>query len=68
MHILRRHKEAQARERALARDLWTEKGYVFTSPVGEPLNPNTDYHKWRELLRSATAVSTTPATPWPPSC
>lgn len=53
MALLRRHKEAQARERALARDLWTEKGYVFTSPVGEPLNPNTDYHKWKELLKAA---------------
>ncbi|MFE2880888.1 tyrosine-type recombinase/integrase [Streptomyces roseus] len=53
MELLRRHKEAQARERALARDLWTEKGYVFTSPAGEPLNPNTDYHKWKELLKAA---------------
>ncbi|MEU6941990.1 site-specific integrase, partial [Streptomyces rubiginosohelvolus] len=33
-------------------DLWTEKGYVFTSPTGEPLNPNTDYHKWKELLKA----------------
>lgn len=53
MNLLRRHKEQQARERALARDLWTEKGYVFTSPIGEPLNPNTDFHKWKELLKAA---------------
>lgn len=53
MELLRRHKDTQGRERALARDLWTEKGYVFTSPVGEPLNPNTDYHKWKELLKAA---------------
>ncbi|MEU2066955.1 tyrosine-type recombinase/integrase [Streptomyces anulatus] len=53
MNLLRRHKEEQARERALARDLWTEKGYVFTSPIGEPLNPNTDFHKWKDLLKAA---------------
>ncbi|WP_327375058.1 site-specific integrase [Streptomyces sp. NBC_01216] len=53
LQLLRQHKEDQARERARARDLWTEKGYVFTSPTGEPLNPNTDYHKWKELLKAA---------------
>ncbi|MEV7674172.1 tyrosine-type recombinase/integrase [Streptomyces sp. NPDC088752] len=53
LQLLRRHKEDQARERTMARDLWTEKGYVFTSPTGEPLNPNTDYHKWKELLKAA---------------
>ncbi|AKN71599.1 integrase [Streptomyces sp. PBH53] len=53
LQLLRQHREEQARERARARDLWTEKGYVFTSPTGEPLNPNTDYHKWKELLKAA---------------
>ncbi|MFG3525172.1 tyrosine-type recombinase/integrase [Streptomyces sp. NPDC047917] len=53
LQLLRRHKEDQARERTVARDLWAEKGYVFTSPTGEPLNPNTDYHKWKELLKAA---------------
>ncbi|AQY20326.1 hypothetical protein T261_02319 [Streptomyces lydicus] len=51
--LLRRHKESQDRERTLARDLWVEKGYVFTSPTGEPLNPNTDHHKWKDLLKAA---------------
>lgn len=53
LKLLRLHKEQQARERALARDLWVEKGYVFTSPTGEPLNPNTDFHKWKALLKAA---------------
>ncbi|MCX4395223.1 tyrosine-type recombinase/integrase [Streptomyces sp. NBC_01767] len=53
MALLRRHKEEQGRERALARDLWAEKSYVFTSPVGEPLNPNTDFHRWKDLLKAA---------------
>ncbi|MER7670670.1 site-specific integrase [Kitasatospora sp. NPDC096128] len=51
--ILRQHKEEQDRERALARELWTDKGYVFTSETGEPLNPSTDYHHWKRLLREA---------------
>ncbi|MFG3295658.1 tyrosine-type recombinase/integrase [Streptomyces sp. NPDC048179] len=51
--LLRRHKEEQDRERTLARDLWVEKGYVFTSPTGEPLNPNTDFHRWKDLLKAA---------------
>ncbi|WTX05676.1 site-specific integrase [Streptomyces canus] len=51
--LLRQHQEQQARERMIARDLWVEKGYVFTSPTGEPLNPNTDYHRWKDLLRAA---------------
>jgi integrase len=53
MELLAQHRDAQERERRLARDLWVEKGYVFTSPTGEPLNPNTDHHKWKELLEAA---------------
>jgi integrase len=53
LKLLRQHKEEQERERVLARDLWVEKGYVFTSPIGEPLNPNTDYHRWKDLLKVA---------------
>nr|WP_237551075.1 site-specific integrase [Streptomyces sp. SID5614] len=53
LKLLKRHKEEQERERALARDLWVEKGYVFTSPTGEPLNPNTDFHRWKDLLKAA---------------
>lgn len=51
--LLRQHQELQTEERAAARQLWEEKGYVFTSPTGEPLNPNTDYHRWKELLQDA---------------
>jgi integrase len=53
MKLLAKHQEEQDRERRLARDLWVEKDYVFTSPTGEPLNPNTDHHKWKELLGAA---------------
>jgi integrase len=53
MKLLAQHRDEQERERRLARDLWVEKGYVFTSPTGEPLNPNTDHHKWKELLKAS---------------
>jgi integrase len=26
---------------------------VFSKPDGRPLNPNTDYHEWKELLKEA---------------
>ncbi|UWE13369.1 tyrosine-type recombinase/integrase [Actinacidiphila bryophytorum] len=53
MKLLIKHRDEQDRERSIAHDLWVEKGYVFTSPTGEPLNPNTDHHKWKELLEAA---------------
>ncbi|MCC9311811.1 site-specific integrase, partial [Kitasatospora sp. RB6PN24] len=53
MNLLLQHKATQERERLRARDLWVDKGYVFTSEVGEPLNPNTDYHRWKDLLKAA---------------
>ncbi|MEV7159613.1 hypothetical protein AB0N77_34225 [Streptomyces misionensis] len=24
-----------------------EKGYVFTSPTGKVISPNTDHHQWK---------------------
>ncbi|MCM2420227.1 hypothetical protein [Streptomyces sp. RKAG293] len=52
MKLLAQHRDQQELERRIARDLWVEKGYVFTSPTGEPLHPTTDHHKWRELLEA----------------
>jgi integrase len=42
--LLMHHREEQDRERAMAGQLWRDSGYVFATPVGEPINPNTDYH------------------------
>ena len=44
---------AQAEEREVAADMWTETGFGFTSPTGGPLNPNTDYHMWKRFLEDA---------------
>ncbi|MDT3395805.1 site-specific integrase [Streptomyces sp. B1866] len=53
LKLLAEHRAEQERERRIAGDLWVEKGYVFTSPTGEPLNPNTDHHRWKDLLKAA---------------
>jgi integrase len=51
--LLMHHREEQDRERAMAGQLWRDSGYVFATPVGEPINPNTDYHHWKRLLADA---------------
>jgi integrase len=51
--LLKVHQEKQAAEREAARQLWHDEGWVFTKPDGYPLNPNTDYHEWKGLLKSA---------------
>jgi integrase len=51
--LLRAHREEQDRERELAGQLWREGEWVFTTPIGEPINPSTDYHAWKALLARA---------------
>ncbi|MEU0068943.1 site-specific integrase [Streptomyces sp. NPDC006332] len=51
--ILRQHQVAQELERIAADADWEGKGYVFASPVGGALSPNTDFHTWKRLLRDA---------------
>lgn len=51
--LFRKHKRIQEEERIKARQLWYDEGWVFTKLDGRPLNPNTDYHEWKELLADA---------------
>ena len=51
--LLRAHRAAQEEERAEARNLWHDEGWVFATPAGEALNPNTDYYEWKRLLKEA---------------
>jgi len=53
VELLREHKRQQDAERANARQLWEDCGWVFASETGRPLNPNTDYHRWKALLSAA---------------
>jgi integrase len=51
--LLRAHRAEQQQERASARQIWHGEGWVFATPDGQPLNPNTDYHEWKRLLKEA---------------
>lgn len=51
--LLRMHREEQDGEREAAGQLWQEGGWVFADLFGRPLNPSTDYHEWKKLLRAA---------------
>ncbi|MEV8509316.1 tyrosine-type recombinase/integrase [Actinoplanes sp. NPDC051475] len=53
VELLKLHKAEQGAERKTAARMWEEGGWVFTTPVGRPLNPNTDYHDWKQILRDA---------------
>jgi integrase len=53
VQLLREHQAQQGKDRERARQLWRESGYVFTSPTGQPLNPNSDNHRWKALLKKA---------------
>jgi len=33
--------------------MWADDDWVFTTPTGEPLHPNTDYREWKALLKEA---------------
>ena len=45
-----RHLEEQDQERETAGQLRREGGYVFTTPTGEPINPNTPGTRLRAVL------------------
>ena len=51
--LLREQRRAQEEWRQAARQLWQDDQYVFTSLLGAPLNPNSDYHRWKALLKRA---------------
>jgi integrase len=51
--LLQKHREEQDTARFTAAQLWEEGDWVFASPTGRPLNPNSDYHDWKALLKAA---------------
>jgi integrase len=51
--LLRAHQTEQEAQRAVARQLWHDEGWVFATPNGEPINPRTDYDEWKRLLKEA---------------
>jgi integrase len=53
VELLREQRRAQDADREHARQIWQEGGWVFTSTVGKPLILNSDYHRWKALLKEA---------------
>jgi len=43
--LLRDQRRVQDLDRDHARQLWQDGDWMFTSPVGKPLNLNSDYHR-----------------------
>lgn len=53
IELLRKHRAEQEAERARARQLWSDEGWVFATPTGGAPIPSTDYHEWKRLLKAA---------------
>lgn len=51
---LRDHRDWQAQERETAGESWTDSGYVFTRPNGQPIEGATLTRHFNTLLRRAT--------------
>lgn len=51
--LLDRHREAQAREREHAGNLWEEGGWMFAQENGRPIDPTMDRNEWLRLLADA---------------
>lgn len=51
--LLRAHQTEQERERAAARQLWKDGGWLFADPTGNVLSLRTDTQNWKDLLKAA---------------
>ena len=50
---LEQQKLAQEAERLVAGSMWQERGLVFATATGAPIDPHSDWKDWRALLISA---------------
>ncbi|WP_242891142.1 tyrosine-type recombinase/integrase [Actinomadura litoris] len=50
---MRAHKARQNAERLAAGDRWTETGFVFTTPTGQPVKPNNVTEQFEQLSMEA---------------
>lgn len=53
VQVLRAHRATQNQERLRAGSMWTEGDWVFATETGQPINPRTDWARWKELLVAA---------------
>jgi integrase len=53
IEVLREHQSRQRREQEQARNVWRDKGWVFTNRLGGPVHPRVDHDAWKCLLKTA---------------
>jgi hypothetical protein len=53
VQLLEDHHREQDQERAKAGQLWVETGRVFTDRFSRAVQPNSNYHAWKSLLKRA---------------
>lgn len=53
VEALKRHRDAQAKERVDAGDAWQDTGLVFTTAVGTPIDPSNLRREFAKLTRKA---------------
>ncbi len=51
--LLAAHRAQQMEARAAAGDRWEDGDWVFTDLRGRPLNNNSEYHRWKALIKAA---------------
>ena len=60
VEALRRHLSAQAAERLAAGPAWRDENYVFTTPIGTPVDPSNLRKAFDALTKSAGIEGVTP--------
>jgi integrase len=53
LDVLRVHKRQQAKERLAAGEKWVDTGYVFTTAIGTPIEPDNLHRDWYPLRDEA---------------
>jgi site-specific recombinase XerD len=53
VEALRQHRKVQAKDRLRAGELWKDRGLVFSSTVGTPLNANNVIRAFRTITEKA---------------
>jgi integrase len=53
LDVLRSHKRQQAKERLAAGEKWADTGYVFTTEIGTPIEPDNLRRTWYPLRDAA---------------
>ena len=51
--ILKALRKSQNEQRLAAGSLWSDKGFVFTGALGNPIDPKKDRESWHSLLSAA---------------